>query len=44
MKKIFATLLGYLLTIGFAYAQPLTYINSLLAEQPNPTKVTVQKR
>lgn len=44
MKKIFATLLGYLLTIGFAYAQPLTYINSLLVEQPNPTKVTVQKR
>ena len=44
MKKIFATLLGYLLTIGFAYAQPLTYINSLLAEQPNPTKATVQKR
>ena len=43
MKKIFATLLGYLLSIGFAYAQPLTYINSLLAEQPNPTK-TVQKR
>ena len=44
MKKIFATLLGYLLSIGFAYAQPLTYINSLLAEQPNPTKATVQKR
>ena len=44
MKKIFATLLGYLLTIGFAYAQPLTYINSLLVEQPNPTKATVQKR
>ena len=44
MKKIFATLLGYLLTIGFAYAQPLTYINSLLIEQPNPTKATVQKR
>ena len=44
MKKIFATLLGYLLSIGFAYAQPLTYINSLLVEQPNPTKVTVQKR
>lgn len=44
MKKIFATLLGYLLSIGFAYAQPLTYINSLLVEQPNPTKATVQKR
>ena len=44
MKKIFATLLGYLLSIGFAYAQPLTYINSLLIEQPNPTKATVQKR
>ena len=44
MKKIFATLLGYLLTIGFAYAQPLTYINSLLVEHPNPTKATVQKR
>lgn len=44
MKKIFATLLGYLLTIGFAYAQPLTYINSLLVEQPNPKKATVQKR
>ena len=44
MKRIFATLLGYLLTIGFAYAQPLTYINSLLVEQPNPTKATVQKR
>ena len=43
-EKIFATLLGYLLTIGFAYAQPLTYINSLLVEQPNPTKATVQKR
>ena len=44
MKKIFATLLGYLLSIGFAYAQPLTYINSLLVEQPNPKKATVQKR
>lgn len=44
MKKIFATLLGYLLSIGFAYAQPLTYINTLLVEQPNPTKATVQKR
>ena len=44
MKKIFATLLGYLLSIGFAYAQPLTYINSLLVEPPNPKKATVQKR
>ena len=44
MKKIIATFLGYLLSIGFAYAQPLTYINSLLIEQPNPTKATVQKR